>query len=29
MEKTKQYLVIIKLTDGTEDVQPREYSWSG
>lgn len=29
MEETKQYLVIVKLTDGTEYVQPREYNWSG
>lgn len=29
MDEVKKYLVIVKLTDGTEDKQPREYSWSG
>lgn len=24
-----RYLVVVKLTDGTEISQPREYNWSG
>ena len=29
MEEVKEYLVIVKLIDGTEDVLPRNYNWSG
>lgn len=24
----KKYLVVVRLTDGTEDIQQREYKWS-
>lgn len=24
----KKYLVVVRLTDGTEDIQQREYNWS-